>query len=71
MFPYSFFPDGRRLAYYELDPDSGCDLWTLPLDVSDPDHPKPGKPELFLRTPSNERLSSRLTGRPLDRIPIR
>jgi serine/threonine-protein kinase len=53
--PYSFFPDGRRLAYNEVDPDSGYDLWTLPLDVSDPDHPKPGKPELFLRTPANER----------------
>jgi Tol biopolymer transport system component len=52
--PYSFFPDGRRLAYSELDPLSGHDLWTLALDVSDPDHPKPGKPELFLRTPSNE-----------------
>ena len=52
--PYSFFSDGRRLAYHELDPDNGGDLWTLALDVSDPDHPKPGKPELFLRTPSNE-----------------
>jgi Tol biopolymer transport system component len=52
--PYSFFPDGRRLAYYELDPDSGYDLWTLALDLSDPDHPKVRKPELFLRTPSNE-----------------
>jgi eukaryotic-like serine/threonine-protein kinase len=56
--PYSFFPDGRRLAYWELDPDSGWDLWTLALDLSDPDRPKPGKPELFLRTPSNERNPS-------------
>jgi hypothetical protein len=39
--PFSFFPDGRRLAYYQLDPITGWDLWTLPLDVSDPDHPKP------------------------------
>jgi Tol biopolymer transport system component len=54
VFPYSFFPDGRQLAYHDLDPDSGWDLWTLPLDVSDPDHPKVGKPKLFLRTPSNE-----------------
>ncbi len=51
----SFFPDGRRLVYQELDADNGYDLWTLALDVTDPDHPKPGKPELFLRTPSNER----------------
>jgi Tol biopolymer transport system component len=55
VFPYSFFPDGQRLAYNEFDPDSGYDLWTLSLDVSDPDHPKPGKPEPFLRTPANER----------------
>ena len=34
--------------------DTGFDLWTLPLDVSDPEHPKPGKPELFLGTPFNE-----------------
>jgi serine/threonine-protein kinase len=54
VLPYSFFPDGRRLAGEELDPDNGWDLWTLALDVSDPDHPKAGKPELFLRTPSNE-----------------
>ena len=30
------------------------DIWTLPLDLSDPEHPKPGKPEVFLRTPANE-----------------
>jgi serine/threonine protein kinase len=53
--PYSFFPDGRRLAYYEINPQSGFDLWTLALDMSDPDHPKPGKPEPFLRTSSNNR----------------
>jgi serine/threonine-protein kinase len=50
---YSFSPDGKRLAFAEL-VDTGFDLWTLPLDVSDPDHPKPGKPELFLGTPFNE-----------------
>jgi serine/threonine-protein kinase len=53
--PYSFSPDGQRLAFAELGMDTGYDLWTLPLDVSDPGHPKPGKPELFLRTPFDER----------------
>jgi Tol biopolymer transport system component len=52
--PYSFSPDGKRLAFAEMSVDSGYDLWTLPLDMSDPEHPKPGKPELFLRTPFNE-----------------
>ena len=55
VIPYSFFPDGRRLTYYERDTENGWDLWTLPLVVSDPDHPKPGKPEVFLRTSSSER----------------
>src|SRR5262249_994176 len=50
---YSFSPDGKRLAFAEL-ADTGFDLWTLPLDVSDPEHPKPGKPELFLGTPADE-----------------
>jgi Tol biopolymer transport system component/predicted Ser/Thr protein kinase len=52
--PYSLFSGGRRVAYHEFDPDSGNDLWTLALDVGNPEHPKPGKAELFLRTPSNE-----------------
>ena len=50
----SFSPDGTRLALAEGGGDTGLDLWTLPLDVSDPEHPKPGKPELFLRTPFDE-----------------
>ena len=52
--PYWFSPDGKRLAFAEVAPDTGADVWTLPLDLSDPEHPKPGNPELFLRTPSNE-----------------
>jgi len=52
--PYSFSPDGKLLAYYQTDPETSFDIWTLPLDLSDPDHPKPGKPEPFLRTPAQE-----------------
>jgi serine/threonine-protein kinase len=54
--PMSFSPDGRRLAYQERDVDTGFDLWTLPLDLTNPDHPKPGKPEPFLRTPADEMI---------------
>jgi Tol biopolymer transport system component len=54
LLAYSFSPDGKRLAFAQQSVDTGFDLWTLPLDVSDPDHPKLGKPELFLRTPFNE-----------------
>jgi serine/threonine-protein kinase len=46
----SFSPDGRRLAFE----DRNTDIWTLPLDMSDPERPKPGQPELFLRTASGE-----------------
>ena len=52
--PYSFLPDGKRLAFGESRTETGYDLWTLPLDLSDPEHPKAGKPELFLRTMSEE-----------------
>ena len=48
--PWSFSPDGRRLAYIGRGPETGFDLWVLPLDITDAGHPKPGKPEPFLRT---------------------
>ncbi|HYM13626.1 MAG TPA: protein kinase, partial [Bryobacterales bacterium] len=54
--PWSFSPDGRRLAYFTAGPETGLDLWMLPVDASDPEHPKPGKPELFLRTPADENV---------------
>jgi serine/threonine-protein kinase len=53
--PWSLSRDGR-LAYFERNPDTGIDLWTLPIDLTDPDHPKAGKPEVFLRTPATESL---------------
>ena len=52
--PWAFSPDGRRLAYFEVNPGTVYDISTLPLDTSDPDHPKPGRPEPFLATPSDE-----------------
>ena len=54
MRAYSFSPDGKRLAFTETTTETNYDLWTLPLDTTDPEHPKPGKPELFLRTPASE-----------------
>jgi serine/threonine-protein kinase len=47
--PQSFTPDGRRLAFDDNTATStAVEIWTLPLDLSDPDHPEPGKPEPFL-----------------------
>ena len=51
---YSFSPDGKRMAFTEATAETNYDLWTLPLDTTDPEHPKPGKPELFLRTGASE-----------------
>lgn len=56
MRPWSFSPDGRWLAYFEITAENGFDIWTLPLDLSDPEHPKAGKPVEFLRTPADELL---------------
>jgi serine/threonine-protein kinase len=52
--PYSISPDGKRIAYYQVAPGAGNDIWTLPLDLSDPDRPKTGPPEQFLRSSANE-----------------
>ena len=46
--------DNRRLIYTRTDPVTAGDLWIVPVDPSDPDHPKAGQPELFLTTPANE-----------------
>ena len=46
--PYSFSPDGKRLAFSQLGNNS--DIFTAPIEGL-PDHPKLGKAELFLGTP--------------------
>jgi serine/threonine-protein kinase len=45
--PFSFSPDGR-LVYSPFGSQGLPDLWTLPIDLSDPERPKPGKAEPFL-----------------------
>jgi dipeptidyl aminopeptidase/acylaminoacyl peptidase len=52
--PYSLSPDAKRVAFAERNPETGFDLWTLPLDTSDQEHPKAGTAELFLRTRQDE-----------------
>jgi serine/threonine-protein kinase len=43
----SFSPDGKVLAYYtQIQAEAG--IWTLTLDLTDPEHPIPGKPDFFL-----------------------
>ncbi len=51
-FPYSFSPDGKRLAFF-MNPGTGSSesaIWTMTLNLDDPENPKPGMPELFLKS---------------------
>jgi serine/threonine-protein kinase len=52
--PTSFSPDGRRLAFQEFMAQTGDDIWTVALEGVGTDHPKPGKPEPFLRTGADQ-----------------
>ena len=51
--PYSFGPDGKRLAVIEAREGTGQDLWILPLE-SDSTGLRAGKPEVFLQTAFQE-----------------
>jgi Tol biopolymer transport system component len=51
--PWSFAPDGKRLAFFELSSGTGFDLWTVPME-SDDTGLRAGKPEVFLQTPATE-----------------
>jgi WD40 repeat protein len=55
--PWSFTPDGKRLAFFESVSGTGFDLWTVPLE-SDGAGLRLGKPEVFLQTPADERYPS-------------
>jgi eukaryotic-like serine/threonine-protein kinase len=51
--PGSFSPDGKILAYStSASTTTEYGIWMLPLDLADPEHPKPGKPEMFLASKS-------------------
>jgi Tol biopolymer transport system component len=53
--PYSFTPDGKRLAFHETG--SAFRLWTVPIE-SDGAGLRAGKPEAFQQTQFNERSPS-------------
>jgi serine/threonine-protein kinase len=50
QFPFSFSPDGKRLAFSELNPDGVLTTWTAPVE-SDGAGLRVGKPEAFVQTP--------------------
>jgi serine/threonine protein kinase len=45
---------GRRLAFHQSGANTGRDLWILPLDTTDAEHPRAGTPELFFATKGND-----------------
>jgi serine/threonine-protein kinase len=55
--PWSFSPDGTRLAFHELDDTTGFDLWTVRMTAT-PDGLQAAEPELFLRTAAYETYPS-------------
>lgn len=47
--PWSLSPDGKRLAFYAMDPKTHFDLWTVPLEIGGAE-PQAGTPQPFLKT---------------------
>src|SRR5205085_1134957 len=56
--PFSFTPDGKRLAFMEQDPETGFHLWTIPVENDGTNLRAAGKPEVFLKTSFDERHPS-------------
>ncbi len=54
LYPFSFTPDGRRLAYNEVNPATAYDVLTAPIE-KDGAGLRAGKPEIFLQTSADER----------------
>ncbi len=54
LVPSSFTPDGKRLAYNELNPVTSYDIWTMTIESGGAGL-RAGKPEIFLQTPADER----------------
>jgi len=54
LYPFSFAPDGKRLAYNEVNPTTAYDILTAAIE-SDGAGLRAGKPEIFLQTSADER----------------
>jgi Protein kinase domain/WD40-like Beta Propeller Repeat len=54
LHPSSVSPDCAHVAVHRRSAETLYDIWMLPLECSDPERPKAGKLEVFLRTPVNE-----------------
>ena len=70
QYPWSFTPDGKRLAFHEQDSNTAYDLWTVPLE-SDSAGLRAGKPEVLLQTPADERVPFLFSRRAVDSLRFR
>ncbi len=52
--PWSWNPAGKVLAFTETHPETGPDIWVLPMEGDERTGWKPGKPQVFLSTPFSE-----------------
>ncbi len=61
--PESLSPDGKFLAFHQAPDGTGTrrQIWILPIDAGDPDHPKAGVPELFLATAKGSAIEPRFS----------
>jgi len=57
LFAWSFTADGKRLAYYEVNPRTADDIWTATVE-GDSEGLRAGKPEVYLQTSADERHPS-------------
>jgi serine/threonine-protein kinase len=57
QYPWSVTSDGKRLAYVDVSPETGYDLWTVSIE-NEGGTLKAGTPEKFLVTPADERHPS-------------
>jgi eukaryotic-like serine/threonine-protein kinase len=55
--PDTFSSDGKWLIYH-VHGSAEVSVWTLPVDATDLEHPKPGQPQVFLQGPSSQEYAS-------------
>jgi serine/threonine-protein kinase len=54
QFPTSWRPDGKVLAFVQINPGRNLDIMTLPIEGNEKSAWKPGEPKPFLNSPSAE-----------------
>ena len=69
--PFSFTSDGRRLAYSQFSSKTDFDIWTVSLDLTDPDHPKRrASRSCFWARPRQSKVLLLLPGWPMDGLQL-